>query len=64
MLPAGTAPNSSHLYQYQPNGHVNVVRYDDFSSDFKVWYPKLASTIDIYFTLLSLGSMLVNMGPL
>ena len=64
MSPTGAAPNRSHLYQYWPNGHANVVRYDNFSSNFKLWYPELASIIDIYFTLLSLGIMSFNMGHL
>ena len=64
MLPTGTALNGSHLYLYLPNGHMNVVRYDDFSSNFRLWYPELVSIIDIYFTLLSLGSILFNMGSL
>ena len=36
MSPTGAAPDGSHLYQYQPNGHVNVVRYDNLSSNFKL----------------------------
>ena len=58
----GAAPNGSCLYQYQPNGHANVVRYDDFSSNFILWYPELASITDIYVTLLNLGSMSFNVG--
>ena len=64
MSPAGTAQNRSHLYLYLPNWHTNVVRYDDFSSNFRLWYPELPSIIDIYLTLLSLGSILFNVGPL
>ena len=62
--PAGAALNGRHLYQYLPNGHANVVRYDDLVSNYRLWYPKLTSMIDIYFTLLSLGTMSFNVGPL
>ena len=64
MSPTGAALNGSHLYLYLPNWHANVVRYDDFSSNFRLWYPELASIIDIYLTLLSLGSISFNVGPL
>ena len=64
MLPTGTALKGSCLYWYWPNGHVNVDRYDEFSSNFKLQYPKLTFIIDIYFTLLNLGSMSFNVGPL
>ena len=64
MSPTGTAPNGSFLYLYLPNEHVNVVRCDKFSSNFKLWYPDLASIIDIYFTLLSLGKISFNVVPL
>ena len=32
--PAGATPNGNLLYLYLPNWHANVVRYDDFSSNF------------------------------
>ena len=64
ILPAGTALNGRCLYLYQPNGHINVVSYDNLVSNCRLWYPKLASTIDMYFTLLSLGSMPISVGPL
>ena len=64
ISPTGAAPNSRHLYQYLPKGHANVVRYDDLVSNWRLWYPKLASIIDIYFTLLSLGNMSLSVGPL
>ena len=64
ILPAGAAPNIYCLYLYLPNWQANVVRYDDFSSNFRFWYPELASMIDMYLTLLSLGSMSFNVGPL
>ena len=63
MSPTGTALNGSHLYLYLPNVHWNVVRYNDFLSSFRLWYPELASIIDIYFTILSLGNISFNMGP-
>ena len=64
MWPAGAAPNSSHLYLYQPNWHVNVVSYKDLSSNFWLWYPDLASISEMSLTLLSFGIMLLNLGPL
>ena len=64
MSPAGAALNGSHLYQHWPNRHVKVVRYDNFSSNCKLWYPKLIYIIDIYCTLLSFGSISFNVGPL
>ena len=36
----------------------------DFLSNFRLWHPELASMIDMYLTLLSLGSMSFNVGPL
>ena len=64
ISPTGAAPNGNHLYQYLPNGYANVVRYDDLVSNCRLWYPKLASITDIYFILLSLGSISFNEGPL
>ena len=64
MSPTGAALNGGCLYLYLPNWHVNVVRYDNFSSNFRLWYPELASITDIYLTLLSLGSISFNVGPL
>ena len=64
ISPTGTAPNGSHLYLYLPNWQANVVRYDDFSSNFRLWYPELATMIDMYLTLLSLCNMSFNVGPL
>ena len=52
------------LYWYLPNGHANVVRYDDLVSNCRLWYPKCVSIIDMYFTLLSLGGISFNVGPL
>ena len=64
ILPTGAALNGRCLYQYLPNGHANVVRYDDLVSNCRWWYTKLTSIIDMYFTLLSLGSMSLSVGPL
>ena len=64
MWPAGVAPNSSHLYLHHPNWHVNVVRYNDLSSNFRLWYRDLASISERSLTLLSFGIMLLNVGPL
>ena len=43
MSAAETAPNSRPAYMYLPNWHTNVVRYDDFSLSFMLWYPEFAS---------------------
>ena len=64
MLLAGAALNGRCLYQYLPNGHTNMVRYDDLVSNCSLWYPKLVSMIDMYFTLSSLGSISFNVGHL
>ena len=64
ISPAGTALNGNHLYWYLPNGHANVVRYEDLVSNCRLWYPELASIIDMYFTLLSLGGISFNVGPI
>ena len=43
MSPTSIALNRNCLYQYLPNGHANVVRFDDFSSNFRLLYPELTS---------------------
>ena len=63
MLPTGAAPNRSGMYLYLPNWQANVVRYNDFSSTLKLWYPELAYIIDKYLTLFRLGSISFNVGP-
>ena len=64
MSPTGTVPNGICLYQYQPHEHANIIKYDDFLSNFKLWYPKLTSIIDIYYTLLNIGRVSFDMQPL
>ena len=64
ISPTGAAPNDNCLYQYLPNGHANVVRYDDLVSNCRLWYPELAPIIDMYFKLSSVGSISFNVGPL
>ena len=64
ISPAGTGPKGRSLYWYLPNGHVNVVRYDNWVSNHKLWYPKLTSIIDMYFTLFSLGNISLSVGLL
>ena len=64
MSPAGASQNERCLYLYLPNWHANIVRYNDLSSNFRLWYLELASMIDIYLILLSFGNMLFSMGPL
>ena len=60
----GAAPSSSLLYLYLPNCHANVVRYDDLSSRFKLWYPKLASIRERYCILFNFGNISLTVGPL
>ena len=64
ISPTGAVPRGSYLYLYLPNWQANVVRYDDILSNFRLWYPELASIIDKYLTLFSLSSILFNVGPL
>ena len=64
MSPADAAPNSICLYLYFWNWHANVVSYDDLLSNFRLWYPELASISERYLMLLSFGNMSFNMGPL
>ena len=64
MLPAGATPNGSYLYLYCPNWHANIVRYEDFSSSLKLWYPELTSIRERNFALLSFGRISIRMGTL
>ena len=64
MSPAGSAPNGNLLNLYLPNWHANVVRYDDFPSNFKFWYPELASIIERYCTLSNFGKISFSAVPL
>ena len=64
ISPTGATPNGRCLYRYLPNGHANVVRYHDWVSNPTLWYPKLTSIIDMYFTLFSLGNISLSVGPL
>ena len=45
-------------------GRQNVVKYDNWLSNLILWYPELALMMDIYCTLLSLGNILLSVGPL
>ena len=36
ICPFEAAPNSNLLYLYLPNWYTNVIRYDDFLSDFRL----------------------------
>ena len=38
--------------------------YDDCLSNLRLWYPELASMMDMYCTLFSLGNILLSVGPL
>ena len=38
--------------------------YGNLSSNFKLWYPELASIGEKYFALVSLGNMSFTVGPL
>ena len=63
MSPVGAAPNDNLLYLYLPNWHANVVKYDDLSSSFKVWYPKFASIRERYCTWFIFGNLSLSIGP-
>ena len=39
--PAGATPNGSHLYLYLTKGQEKVVKDDDHSSTFNLWYIEL-----------------------
>ena len=41
-----------------------MVKYDDCLSNFRLWYPELTLMMDMYCTLLSLGSISFSVGPL
>ena len=64
ISPVGAAPNGSHFYQYLPNWHVNVVRYDDLPSGLSLWYTELKSIRDKYFTLCNFGKISLRVGLL
>ena len=63
VLPATAAPSSSYLYFYFPNCHENVVRNDDLSSSFRLWYAGLASITVRYFAFVNLWYILFNVWP-
>ena len=58
------APNGSLTYQYLPNGQENVIKYDDFSWRFSLWYPELVSISMWYLIPVSLRNMSFSIGPL
>ena len=60
----GAGRNGNLLYLYLPNWHVNVVKYDDLSSSFKLWYPEPASIRERYCTLFDFGNILLSIGSL
>ena len=64
MSPAGAAPNGSCLYLYLQNWHENMVRYDDCSSNLRLWYLELSFIRDKYFALVTFGNILLRVDPL
>ena len=60
----GAASNGNLLYLYLPNWHMDVVRFNDLSSSLRLWYPKLTSIRESYFTLHNLGKISLSVGPL
>ena len=64
MSPADAAPNGNHMYLYLQNGQENVVKYDDCSSHFRLWYPEQVAMSVMYSTPSSLSSISFNNGPL
>ena len=57
ISPAVVTPNCSHMYLYLPKGQGKIARYDDCSSNFKLWYPELMSMSRRYVTLAGLHKM-------
>ena len=53
--PTGATSNGNLSNLYLPNWHANVVKYDNLSSGFRLWYPELASLRERYFALFSFG---------
>ena len=64
ISPVGVVPNGNPWYLYLPNWHANVVKYDDLSSTFKLWYPELVSIKEIYCTLFNFGNISLSVGPI
>ena len=60
ISPAGATLKGRYLYWYLPN----VVRYDDYTSNHRLWYPELVSIIDMHCTLFGLGNILLSVRPL
>ena len=58
------SPTSSHLYLYLSNWHANMLKYDDCSSSFRLWYLELAYIRDKYFVFVSFGKHIIEVRPL
>ena len=44
----GPVPNCGLAYLHLPSWHVNLVKYEDYLSSLRLWYPELASMIIKY----------------
>ena len=64
MSPEGAALNGNILYLYLPYWHANVVRYDDLSSSFNLWYSELTSIRKRYCTLFNFVKISFTVGSL
>ena len=64
ILPLGVALSSSLIYLYLPNVHNRMVRYDDFSLSFKLWYLELMYMSVRDLTCTNLGRMSLTVSPL
>ena len=64
ISPFVTAPNGNPLHLYLADWHAHVVRYDDLSSNFKLWYPDVASIRERYCALFNLQNISLSIGPL
>ena len=64
MSSAGAGLKGSCLSLYLPNWHLNVIKYDEYSSSLRFWYLDLACPRGTYFTLVSFGNNSREVGPL
>ena len=64
MSPAGTTPNGSLVALYLPHWHANVVKYLNFLSYFRLWYPEFVLLLCafnrlVYYLLLALCALVL-----
>ena len=64
MSPSCATPNGNFMYLYLPNGQENVVKYDNYSFNFRLGLPKPASMSVRYLTPASFSRIVFNVGTL